>query len=742
MLYTIKCVILKPNMKQTILLLVLLIVITPMLRAQSKSEKIEALVKYYSDEGLFNGSVLVAEKDEVVYKGAVGMSNFEWNIPNTTQTKFRLGSITKQFTSMLIMQLVEEGKLRLDGKITDYLTNYRKETGERVTIHHLLTHGSGIPNYTEDDSFFPNSGKYYKVHDFIKTYCSGDLEFEPGSRFNYSNSGYFILGAIIEAVSGNSYEKQLEEKILNGVGMKETGYDMHEYLIGNRASGYEQKLSGYRNAPFLNMALPYSAGSLYSTVEDLNRWNQALYSNKLLSDSLKQKMFRGYISIGGSMNAGYGWFNENIPTRDSSKKINMIWHSGGINGFLTELARFPEEQNFVVVLDNTSGATTPLFRDIIAVLYDLPLEPKKKTLANALRRQIMTSSVIAACDSFMALTEVQKKEYDMTSAEYLVNRWGYERLREHNDAAGALKLFELNTKLFPRSSNVYDSYGEALGRMGQYQAAAYNYKKSIEIDSSQKRRVQGIIEAFTYRPDTLRVMVDGHEMVLYKTGNKGPVLVLEAGGNSDHTCWSSIVPELSKGAIVITYDRPGYRDSEACSQSRTANRVAEELHQALNKSGIKGPYIIGGWSWGGAFARAFAAMYPTETKGLLLVDPVSKESYYEMALKFPDEFTLLVATRNANNEAAQDEFDAMMPAMNQASRSDKLYKGKTELLIAGSLKEWSASEAPLKKIWISELQKWSKQQPNVRAQVVESGHFIQREKPEVVIAAVKRLMGQ
>ncbi|WP_052324185.1 alpha/beta fold hydrolase [Flavihumibacter sp. ZG627] len=729
-------------MKQTLLLFFLSISIISTIRAQSKPEKIAALVKYYSDEGLFNGSVLVAQKDEVIYKGAVGMANFEWNVPNTTNTRFRLGSITKQFTAMLIMQLVEEGKVRLDGKITDYLPNYRRETGEKVTIHHLLSHGSGIPNYTDDDSFFPNSGKYYRVHDFIKTYCSGDLEFEPGSRFNYSNSGYFILGAIIEAVSGNSYEKQLQVKVLDVVGMKNTGYDMHEYLIEARASGYEQKLEGYRNAAFLNMALPYSAGSLYSTVEDLHLWNQALYSNKLLGDSLKQKMFMGYLPMGGSMKSGYGWFIEKIPTQDSSKFINMIWHSGGINGFLTELARFPEEHNFIVVLDNTTGATTPLFRDIIAVLYDLPLESKKKTFANAVRKQIRASSVIAACDSFMALTETQRNEYDMAVAEYLLNRWGYERLREQKDAGGALKLFELNTKLFPHSSNVFDSYGEALGRIGKYEAAAENYKKSLEIDSSHKRRIQGIIDAFTYRPDTLRVKIDGHVMVLYKTGNKGPVVVLEAGGNSDHSCWSSIVPELSKVAIVITYDRPGYRDSEACSQSRTANRVAEELHQALNKSGISGPYIVGGWSWGGAFARAFAALYPAETKGLLLVDPATKESYAQMALKYPDEFTRLVITRSAINIAAQDEFDAMMPAMNQASRSDKLYKGKTELLIAGSLREWSASETPLKKIWISELQKWSKQQPNVRAQVVESGHFIQREKPEIVIAALKRLMGQ
>jgi CubicO group peptidase (beta-lactamase class C family) len=162
----------------------------------------------------------------------------EWNIPNTPDTKFRLGSITKQFTATIILQLVEQGKIKLDGKLSDYLPDYRKDVGEKVTIHNLLTHTSGIPNYTSQPGFFENvSRNPYKVDEFVKKYASGDLEFAPGSKFLYDNSGYFLLGAIIEHVTGKPYEQVLKENIFDPVGMKNTGYDHHDTIIAKRATG-------------------------------------------------------------------------------------------------------------------------------------------------------------------------------------------------------------------------------------------------------------------------------------------------------------------------------------------------------------------------------------------------------------------------------------------------------------------------------------------------------------------------
>src|SRR5215213_11947286 len=220
--------------------------------AQDKPAKIQEVLALAHKYGQFNGSALVTENGKVIYKGAFGMANMEWAIPNAPDTKFRLGSITKQFTAMLTLQLVEQGKLKLDGKISDYLPDYRKDVGDKVTIHHLLTHTSGIPSYTNAPGFFENvSRNPYKVADFVKKYASGDFEFEPGSKFSYNNSGYFLLGAIIEQVTGKPYARVLQERILDPLQMKDTGYDDDAPLIKKRAAGYQKTPDGYKNAPYL-----------------------------------------------------------------------------------------------------------------------------------------------------------------------------------------------------------------------------------------------------------------------------------------------------------------------------------------------------------------------------------------------------------------------------------------------------------------------------------------------------------
>lgn len=238
--------------------------------AQDKAAQIDELVKTYHSYGQFNGSVLVAEKVRVIYKKGHGFANMEWKIPNESDTKFRLGSITKQFTSVLILQLVEQGKIKLDGKLTEYLPDYRKDTGDKVTVHQLLNHTSGIPSYTGQPGFFENvSRNPFTVSDFVKKHCSGDLEFEPGTKYSYNNSGYFLLGAIVEKVSGKTYEQMLNENIFGPLGMKNSGYDNHNPLIEKRATGYSKRGKAYINSPYLDMSIPYAAGSLYSTVDDL-----------------------------------------------------------------------------------------------------------------------------------------------------------------------------------------------------------------------------------------------------------------------------------------------------------------------------------------------------------------------------------------------------------------------------------------------------------------------------------------
>ena len=268
--------------RQAVLVLLILTSASAVSLAQEKSAKIDELLKRFNEFGQFNGTVLVAENGRVIFKKGYGYANLEWKIPNDIDTKFRLASVTKQFTAAVILRLVDQGKIKLDGKLTDYLPDYRKDTGDRVTIHQLLNHTSGIPSYTDQPGFFQNDSRdNYTVADFVKKFASGDLQFEPGSKFAYNNSAYFILGAIIEKVTGKSYADAMKEHIFAPLGMNNSGYDLASPIIPKRATGYQRGGNGYVNAPYLDMWLPYAAGSLYSTVEDLYLWDQALYGDKV-----------------------------------------------------------------------------------------------------------------------------------------------------------------------------------------------------------------------------------------------------------------------------------------------------------------------------------------------------------------------------------------------------------------------------------------------------------------------------
>jgi CubicO group peptidase (beta-lactamase class C family) len=444
--------------------------------AQSKAEKIDNLIKVYNDYRQFNGSVLVAENGKVILKKGYGLANMEWGIPNQPDTRFRLGSITKQFTSMLIMQLVQKGKIKLDGKISDYLPDYPKKNGDKITIHHLLSHTSGIPGYTEFANFHKDIERNaYTPNEFIKLFADSSLLFEPGTQWQYSNSGYFVLGAIVEKVSGKTYEEMLSEHILKPLNMTGTGYDHLETIITKRAAGYTKRGRNYLNAGYLDMSVPYSAGSLYSTVEDLYAWDQALYTDKLISDEYKKKIFSPFLN-----NYGYGWGIVKAPIGNTTETVSSIQHGGGINGFNTLICRIPGEKLLIVLLNNTGGAPlASMARNILGILYDKPITPPKKSLADELFAVITEKGVAAGLTSYGEMRGKHADEYSLVESE--MNIIGYEllNLKKFDEAIAVLKL---NVEAFPKSSNVYDSLGEAYMMKGEKDLAIRNYEKSLELE--------------------------------------------------------------------------------------------------------------------------------------------------------------------------------------------------------------------------------------------------------------------
>lgn len=452
--------------------------------AQDHAAKIQEFLTVAHKYRQFNGTVLVAENGKIIYKGAYGQANMEWNIPNTPDTRFRLGSITKQFTATAILQLVEQGKIKLDAKLSDYLPDYRKDTGEKVTIHQLLTHTSGIPSYTSQPGFFQNvSRNPYKVDEFVKKYASGDLEFEPGSKFTYNNSGYFLLGAIIERVTGKPYEQVLKQNIFDPLGMKNTGYDHHDTLISKRASGYSKTPDGYTNAAYLDMSIPYAAGSLYSTVEDLYLWDQALYTDKVLSAQSKALMYKPFLE-----NYAYGWAVTNASFKQNNQPVHLISHDGGINGFSTTIMRFPNEKNLIVMLDNSgSEYVNRLGESIGKIIYNQPYDPPKMSIVSVLAKTIAEKGIEAGIAQYRDLKAKQSATYDFGEPE--LNRLGYQLLRT-GKTKEAIEIFKLNVEAYPNGFNTYDSLAEAYMTINERELAIQNYKKSLELDPNNRNAVE------------------------------------------------------------------------------------------------------------------------------------------------------------------------------------------------------------------------------------------------------------
>ena len=445
---------------------------------QAKVDKLDKLMKAYAEYGKFNGSVLVAEKGKVIYKKGLGLADMEWNISNQPDTKHRLGSITKQFTSMLIMQLVEQGKLKLDVPISTYLPDYPKKNGDVITIHHLLTHSSGIPNMTSFPGFTKNiSRNSYSPAQLVNLFADSTLQFKPGERFDYSNSGYILLGYIIEKVTGKSYEQVLQENIFTPLKMNNTGYDHSGPLLKNRARGYEKNGRRYVNANFIDMSVPHAAGALYSTVEDLYLWDQALYGNQLLRKENMDLLFTKHIAAGGG-HYGYGWDIGEIPLGNTSERKETIGHGGGIDGFNTLLTRIPSDKSFIVLLNNTGGAPLgQMTSAITGILYDKSYDVPNRSVAYSLADRIEKAGIAAALEYYKGI----KDSAGYYLNEHEMNGTGYELLQS-GKVKEAAAIFKLNTIAFPKSGNVFDSYGEALMALGNKTEAIENYKKSVKLN--------------------------------------------------------------------------------------------------------------------------------------------------------------------------------------------------------------------------------------------------------------------
>jgi CubicO group peptidase (beta-lactamase class C family) len=334
----------------------------PLSAVAQDAARMRDVVRRYVDDQTFMGTVLVARNGEVLLSEGFGFANLEWRIPNTPVTKFRLGSVTKQFTGAAILLLAERGKLSLDDSVKKHWPD-APGGWESVTFFHLLTHTAGIPNMAALPNFATYRLSPSPVAKTVALLKDRPLEFTPGAEMRYSNSGYVLLGYLIERISGQSYAAFLRDNIFTPLGMMDTGYDVHAEITERRASGYAAAQGGFANAPYVDMTIPHAAGALYSTTEDLRRWTQGLFGGKLLTPASLEKMtmpFKNDYALGVSS------IKRNGQT--------AITHGGAIEGFNTNLTFYPADRTTVVVLGNVSGpAPAQIAAQIGAVLYGGPV---------------------------------------------------------------------------------------------------------------------------------------------------------------------------------------------------------------------------------------------------------------------------------------------------------------------------------------------------------------------------------
>jgi len=341
-------------------------------------------------------SVIVVKDGKIIFRRGYGMANLELSVPVEPDMVFRLGSVTKQFTAVAILMLAEQGKLSLDDDITKFLPDYPAKT-QQITVEQLLTHSSGIKSYTSLPEWLSMWRKDTELNELIGLFKDKPTDFAPGERWAYNNSGYVLLGAIIEKASGQSYQDFIEKNIFAPLGMKHSFYDNTARVIPRRVTGYSKGKDSYINAPYLSMTQPHAAGALVSSVDDLALWDAALYTDKLVKqETLKRAWTPTRLTNGKFTHYGYGW------AINSYEGHTVIEHGGGINGFATYALRMPDDRVFVAVLTNKDSGGPGPARVVLKIAALTIGKPYREPLAINLPPSVL--------DNYVGVYQLNEKE--------------------------------------------------------------------------------------------------------------------------------------------------------------------------------------------------------------------------------------------------------------------------------------------------------------------------------------------
>lgn len=467
-------------------LIISILCLSSTIYAQTTNQKIEEMLQKHVALDQFSGTVLLAKKGNILYAKAFGDANKSYGIKNNLDTKFNIASMGKMFTGVSILQLEERGKLKLTDPVITYLKDF--PFGNKITIHHLLSHTSGLSNYMRHKTYRANRGKRYVINDIIPFIYEQKLEFDiPGEKFAYSNSGMILLGAIIEKISGQSYSEFITQNIFIPAKMNNTQMRFWDDVVENRAVGYLKSISGkYTNTIYTNSS-PQSDGGILSTVKDMLKFDQALYTSLLINQKSKKKLFTNVIP---KITYGLAFQVENKNTN------KVVGHGGGLPGFSSYFSRYLNDKYTIIVLSNYDMISRNIVHYIEDILFDKQYQLPKERLRFFVYNN---KNKIKAFEKFGDIAKyITKNNYSLRHPQRL-NLIAYEFMKE-NDIEFAIKLFKLNVHLFPNEANMYDSLGEAYENNKQYDLALKNYEKAVELAKKHSHRLlssfQSTLERF------------------------------------------------------------------------------------------------------------------------------------------------------------------------------------------------------------------------------------------------------
>jgi CubicO group peptidase (beta-lactamase class C family) len=459
--------------------------------AEDSTARIGALLARYHELGQFNGSALVAQHGEVLLEKGYGMADFEMGVPTSPATKQWIASVTKVFTATAVVRLADQGKLSLDDHLSTLLPWYRKDTGSKVTVRHLLNHTSGIPDYMHLPGIGPEGFSKDVGNDpidleaFALKWCSADLAWEPGTKWGYSNSGYFLLGVVIEQVTGKTFEEALRELVLDPAGMSQTA-DLARRprsVVENLTPGYEKAGGRIVTRRPWNLSTAFGAGAMVATVGDLYRFDRALDRKGFLSREAQAAMFTE-----GLGHYGCGWEVRTLPIGPGKAERTVAGHEGFIFWSLARIDRIPQDGIFVALVNNTGDAPlTSMFTGITDLLYGREPSWPKPSAAEAVTGLAFETGAGAALARYRELKAASSGDY--LFEERGLNVLGY-GLLQAGRATEAVEVFRFMAESYPESGNAWDSLGEGLAAAGRREEAVRAYARSLQLQPSNRNAVE------------------------------------------------------------------------------------------------------------------------------------------------------------------------------------------------------------------------------------------------------------